>query len=104
MPGQDKLCKSFYFNRLRNLERRSKSDLSRFELPEPLHSAMAVCRRLRPDARLAQLRFQPVPTRSDVHDEGDGQLRGVLHLLSHEVCDCLHFGPRHFEDQFVVHL
>jgi len=104
MPSPVQLSNSLFYNWLHLFSWCSKSDISRLELPEPPHSAMIASRDLRLGPRLSELRFQPIPARPDVDDEGYGQLRCSLHFLPHQGRHRLHLGPRHLEDQLVVHL
>jgi hypothetical protein len=52
----------------------------------------------------AELRFQPVPARADVHDEGHRERRGTLHLGANELSHLVELGPRYLEHELVVHL
>jgi hypothetical protein len=104
MPGSAFGAKPLERNGLQLFSWCPKSDPGRFELPEPPHSAMAFVAVYGSWLSSPELRFQPVPARSDIDDKGNGQLGGALHLFSHELRHHFHFGPRHLEDQFVVHL
>ena len=104
VPGSARRTKSFYAKQLDNSAQCFKSDPGGSNCQNHRTLQWLSAHHLRPFASLSQLRFQPIPTASDVDDQRNGELCGPLHLLPDQGGDRFHLRSWHLEDQLVVHL
>src|SRR5450759_1515978 len=66
-------------------------------MPELAHSAIVRCHK-------SEFRFHPICSRSDIHEQRNGECRGVFHLALHERCYGVYLSNRYFENELIVYL